>query len=182
MKKLHRNQSGQVTIEFIFAFSLSVMFLVFFLYFAFNFTVGYIVHYATYSASRAYLSHDIVSRTPGVSLREAKAHAQKEFDSYSLKSFGIKSKNGYLLQFNDPDSDTIYEYVGALFSFKPPFSRQDANEQDLEYLSESFLGREPSRAECGCQILEHIDGFSCQGGDFDMKNQAGELTVYDNGC
>ncbi len=179
MKNLIKNHEGQVTIEFIFAFSFTVIFLVFFLHYAFNYTIGYIAHYATFSASRAYLSHDIVSRSPGTSLSEARDYANKEFENYSLKSFGIKSSKG--LQFNNPDNGFIYEYVGTYFSFSPPFVKKNDDGEDLEFLSESFLGKEPSRAECACRILERLQGFSCQGGDFDFSVED-EVTVYDNGC
>ena len=178
-KKIIKNHSGQVTIEFIFAFSFSVIFLVFFLHYAFNYTIGYISHYATYSASRAYMSHDFVSRNPGTSLQLAREYAQKEFDNYDLKSFGVKSENG--LQFRDPEQGKIYEYVGTHYSFSPPFVQQNDEGENLEFLSESFLGKEPLTSECGCQILNRLGSPGCQGDEFDFSLNE-EITIYDNGC
>lgn len=178
MKRVLRNNSGQVTIEFIFSFSIALIFLVFFLYFAFNFTVGYLAHYATYSASRAFLSHDIASRDSRLSMEEAIEHAKREFNNYGVNRFGLKSTNG--IQFNLPGQVLAFEYVGSFFRFIPPFTTEDAEGKPHDFVSESFLGKEPTRGDCICQVLEQMDGVTCNNGISPSYDY--EITVYDNGC
>ncbi|MCB9094550.1 MAG: hypothetical protein H6621_05720 [Halobacteriovoraceae bacterium] len=172
-KKL--NNKGQVTIEFILVFSVSIFFVLSFTYYMINFGIGYLAHYATYAVSRAYLTSDHIGRysTTG-NLRVAAADAVKEFKKYQLESFGVKGE----LKINSPE-DVIYEFVGAYYIFEPPFSFTDSEQN--KYISESFLGKEPTISDCECRI-QQIMGIGCGDGVNVSKNISDDVTLFDNGC
>jgi len=173
-KKFHIKSNGQSTIEFIFSFSFLLFFFLFFITTATNIGVGYLVHYATFKASRTYLSYDNGGDRFAV-LAAAEDEGRKVFDQFNLKAYGIKDGS---LSFNNPsDDDFIYEYVGAYYYFRPPFARLGTFQFDLEthFLSESFLGKEPSVGECECRVQEAL-GFNCEG------EANADITLYDNGC
>lgn len=172
MKLFFKKNDGQATIEFIFSFSFLLFFLLFFLTVGINLAVGYVVHYAVFKASRTYLTHDNGDTRSSV-LSAAKTKALETFNEFA----GLNLKG--TLEINSPESTPIYEFVGAYYLYNPsikavgPFSLGE----DYQFLSESFLGKEPSRSECRCQTQLALGGVCLS----DMSDEI-EVTVYDNGC
>ena len=81
------------------------------------------------------------------------------------------------LKFNSPQSVRVYEYVGAYFKFTPPF-RISSDDSKNKLLSESFLGKEPSKGDCECQIRKAMGYGNCLGSLPDLA----DVTLFDNGC
>jgi len=155
------------------------MFLIGFLFvfvkLAINYTNGYLLHWATYSASRAYLTFDDNTLNP---LVKAKDHARDVFNSYTK----LVPSLGNDLKFNDPDTGKNFIYVGAFAEFKQTFSifAFVGGQDPLAFRTESFLGKEPHRQEC----LERIcDQFKQQLGNIGAGCPALEnATYFDDGC
>lgn len=174
-----RGESGQSTIEFIFAFAfgVSVVFMVFNT--ALNYATGYLVHYATFMASRTYLVSDTnlgqVDNAPAPSPEDAIA----VYNKYRLDIFNIP-ESGFSI--NEQDStQTAGEYltVGARTLFEKPIDAlgRVVGGGELEFVSESFLGKEPTRAQCAMRTCYGVTGGGCQ-----TANQWFDVTLYDNGC
>lgn len=179
----HTKNAGQATIEFLFTFVFSVGILFLFVSLAINFTSGYIAHYATYMASRTYLTYDNTSFSESFSDDYAKAQAQEVFESFKLEKLAIK--NG-VLEFNEPSANNRYEYVGVRYSFEKNLSlfKPFGGNQKSKLVSESFLGREPIRATClkqTCKAIAHILQKSGLGGTGDTCDNP-HTTLFDNGC
>lgn len=180
IKKLKLNDSGQVTIEFVFSFAFASIFILFFIYYMINIGVGYLAHYATFQASRTFLTYDRGGNSLTGNESFAIRAAKEEFERYSLKSFGIKYE-GDGIQFNTPyEGRVVYDFVGAYLLFKPPFVFGESESKKDHYLTESFLGKEPSKADCACQILQAMGVKGCNGGS--VPAQTDDITIYDNGC
>ncbi len=180
MKKL--NEYGQSSIEFILsmAFIMGLFFL--FINQAFNFSIGYLAHYATFMASRAFMVQDkarmdSIADYNGI-IEDAKSVGTKVFKRHQLEIF-LGSSVGEV-GFNSPDTGSFYEYTGAYFQFQRPFSTYESfgGGVMLDLLSESFLGKEPTRVECKNQVCNAIAGSDCGGASDILKYS----TVYDNGC
>ena len=175
MKQL--KEKGQSSIEFIltFTFTLGIFFI--FLSLTFNFVSGYVAHYATFYASRVYLTYDN-AQDPSSSINQATVKAKEYFESLPLEAFQIPGKTDHL-KFNIAGSGIIPEFYGAYFEFSRPLSIYKilTGTSKVNFMSESYLGKEPTREECKRQRCKAM-GTSCDGGapsDF-------EVTLFDNGC
>ena len=164
---------GQSTIEFLFTFIFSFGFLFLFISLGLNFTAGYVVHFATYMASRTFMTAETNNTNPGLSDTIAEQRGRETFNRYQLSSLGLESLGN--ISFNFPNRGTRYEYVGAYVNFNTPLSFVNVigGRQLLNLRSESFLGREPTRADCFERICRAMNGCS-------QKN--GHITAEDNGC
>lgn len=178
MSKNNPNESGQSTIEFIFtfAFGVSIIFLVF--NSALNYATGYLVHYATFMASRTYLVADSYVGTIGqteASMNGSELKARQTFDKYMLQIFDVPSSG---FKVNPPGNDSAtYLTVGAatVFDLKIDALGKVTGQSVLELTSESFLGREPTRAQCANRVCFGMtNSVSC--------TSAMDITLYDNGC
>lgn len=142
--------------------------------FGLNATNGYLVHYANFMASRAYLVYDNNSNTPGGADNGAFGQAKKVFDSYNLPKFMPNTIP--TLKVNHPNFGGRSAYVGTYAKFKQPFSIPNmfGGSAPLKMTSESFLGREPTRATCADRVCKSMSesGGACG------KNS----TFFDNGC
>jgi hypothetical protein len=175
-----RNQNGQSTIEFIFtfAFGLSVILLIFNA--AMNYTTGYIVHYATFMASRVYLtSENFTGSIPDgglSSVMQAEARAVQAFNRYNLQIFNIKPEN-FAINRVTGGSGAEFLTTGArtLFEQRIDVLGRVAGQKKLELVSESFLGKEPSRAACAARVCFAITNQQQCGNELD-------ITLYDDGC
>lgn len=171
-----KKQEGQSTIEFIltFTFGMSAILLIF--NSAMNYTVGYLVHYATFMSSRTFLTVDTDSNSPTQSIATARGEAEKTFKRFNLKKFGIPDSS---LRFNNPDtsmSSSDYLMVGtyAIYEREMDIMGKLTGNAKLNMISESFLGREVSRAECIRRVCMAVSGTgSCAGLD---------TTLIDDGC
>ena len=173
-----KSESGQSTIEFLLVFVFVLSFIFASLKLSFIYTNGYLVHYATFMASRAYMVVDINGNNPAISETSARNKAITVFNKFPLDKF----IGGYdrTLQFNEPDGDgrnlDRNLYVGVYTDFVQRFGLSPfaGGPKEVNFRSESFLGREPTRAECVERICEAIRmlGGNCQN----------HTTVFDNGC
>ncbi len=170
--------AGQITIEFILTFMFAVLFALLFLYYSINFATGYMAHYATYLASRAYLTGEYVGATynSNAPYRAGEVLGREVFENIGLEDIGLTFTSGDL-KFNSPQSVDVYEYVGAHFKFTPPF-RISSDDSKNKLLSESFLGKEPSKGDCECQIKRAMGQGNCLG----PIPQGETVTLFDNGC
>jgi hypothetical protein len=174
MKKT--KQAGQSTIEFIFtfAFGVSIIFLIFTS--ALNHVTGYLVHYATFMASRTYLTGDYQIGTvaaPQASLTGTAELANEVFKKYMLQIFNVTD-----FKINQADNNPSYYLTtggATLFDLKMDVVGQITGQKKLELVSESFLGKEPTRAQCANRTCFGITGNS------NCNNQM-DITLYDNGC
>ena len=173
-----KDERGQSTIEFLLIFIFILTFIFGALKLSFIYTNGYLVHYATFMASRAYLVVDSNSNQPGGGDYAARRRAEEVFKRFPLNKF-IRSYD-QKLQFHHPDGNgQNYDdnlYVGVYTDFIQRFglSPSESGQQEVKFRSESFLGREPTRAECVEQICAALKlvGGNCQN----------HSTVFDNGC
>lgn len=177
MKK--NNERGQSTIEFIFTFVFGVSLVLMIFNSAMNYTTGYLVHYATFMASRVYLTHDSNIGTIGnssASLSRGEELARKTFQNYSLGIFKVPDSAFKINQAGDIQPEE-YLTVGGYTSFDVTIDAlgKIAGQSKLELVSESFLGKEPTRAECATRVCYAITGgVSC---DDNL-----DITLFDDGC
>lgn len=173
-----QSESGQSTIEFIFtfAFGVSIIFLVF--NSALNHATGYLVHYATFMASRTYLPADsylgTVNQTEP-SLNGSEQRARETYNKYMLQIFDVPASSFKINpSLNDPSS---YLTTGAttIYDLKVDVIGKVTGQTKLELASESFLGKEPTRAQCANRVCFGItNSINC--------TKSMDITLYDNGC
>jgi hypothetical protein len=174
---MKNNQYGQSTIEFIFTFAFGVSIILLVFNSAMTYTTGYLVHYATFMASRVYLTQESFSESFGgttVSLSIAKDMATKEFQKYRLDIFGIQTTNFII---NPPGDPANYVLVGAYTQFIKSIDAigKVAGQTKLNLTSESFLGKEPTLAVCASRVCMAITGTpTC--------SQSLDITLFDDGC
>lgn len=178
MKK-QLSEDGQSTIEFIFTFSFAVTLIFLIFNSAMNYTSGYIVHYANFMASRTYLTYEKYTGNYGQSdlvISDGVQAATEVFNKYNLQVFNLKNLE---FKVNTPDGDnshylTVGTYV--LFEQKIDPMARITGQKILEKVSESFLGKEPSRVECATRTCKSMTGKeTCDEGSYD-------ITLFDNGC
>lgn len=153
---MKKNNKGQSTIEFVLTFTAAVGFIFLFLKMALNYTNGYMVHHATFMASRAYLvsdaelyDNDKVGDPAAYEL--AKAVFRKNLPEALMPDF-----DGTVMV-NAPDSGKLSTFTGVWTQFSQAFSLSFIGGKDsILFRSESFLGREPTRAESALQICQSI--------------------------
>ncbi|PIK14523.1 hypothetical protein [Halobacteriovorax sp. JY17] len=137
-------------------------------------TSGFYIHYANYMASRTYLTVENNSANIAGSDNFAFERAKAVFESYKPEVM-IVGFNG-VMSVNDPEATPNKLYVGTIVDYSIPFSFSElvGGRDPVFYKSESFLGREPTRAEClarVCKTMQEI-GAECNT----------HITFFDNGC
>lgn len=174
---MKNNQRGQSTIEFIFSFIFAVSLILMVFNTSLNYASGYVTHYATFMASRVFLTQDSSDKSSNGSASKVRAvQMAKEIfkEKYKLSVFGITSD----LQINNEENVDAGQYlmVGAYvqYSRRIDFIGQITGQNRLELISESFLGREPVRGICASRTCMAVSGReSCIGLD---------VTLFDDGC
>lgn len=168
------DDKGQSLIEFLLSFTFVFGLVLVFLKLSLNYSTGYLVHYATYMASRAFMVVDRNSNTPEGSDAESLSRAKTVFERYKIPNFigGFASE----LQGNLPGDVKSSAMVGVWVEYDTSLSATSlfGGEQKLLFRSESFLGKEPTRAECierVCRTFQDI-GSDC----------SSHVTFADNGC
>ena len=184
MKEIKKNKSmlnkeeGQSSIEFLITLTIALGLLFSFFKMAIIYTNGYLVHYVVYQSSRAYMVGERHSNAQDGSDGFAKEMAEDVFESYDLA--GIIPEFEGSLVVEDPVSNgspATNLFVGVRTNFNQRLMIPGTSSTiDIDMQSESYLGMEPTRAECffsTCQAIKEM-GMStmCQ------KN----TTVSDNGC
>ena len=121
---------------------------------------------------------DINSNQPEGSDGRAYERAIEVFKRFPLDKFiGGYDQN---LKVNDPDGNgqnldrNLYVGVYTDFSHRLGLSPFAGGQKEVNFRSESFLGREPTRAECVKRICEAL---KLLGGDCQHHS-----TIFDNGC
>jgi hypothetical protein len=179
------DNKGQSSIEFIISFVFILAFVFMFLRLALNFATGYLAHYATFMASRVFLSQDMAVQSTQAVIGQASGGggsdsasglAQREFQKYRLDLVGVDTTS---LRFNLPGQNNLYEYVGAIFELEKPITvlKVIGGESKVKLQSESFIGKEPPRIECyqrTCWAMSQ-SAEPCE-------DASRHLTLYDNGC
>lgn len=175
------NRAGQSTIEFLMTivFTLSILFM--FVFLGINVTSGYLVHYSTFMASRTYLVAEANSNQAERSDALAEREAKKVFDSYQIGRLGVRNPNQFPLSFNSPGR-AKYVYVGVRYQFEQLLNTLKVFGPSIKgtMISESYLGKEPSRITCFeriCRAMEEANGSTVSCGQ-----SLGQYTLFDNGC
>lgn len=172
-----RNEKGQSTIEFILTFVFGLSFVLVIFNSAVNHARGYLVHYATFMASRVYLTAENNLVTPDVSYRgEAVQRAKEAFDQYQLGMISIPAGSFQLNEGPQADAGNALAVGGVtFFQLDIDVLGRIAGQKKLDLLSESFLGKEPTRAACAAQVCKAITGQETCATNMD-------ITLYDDGC
>jgi hypothetical protein len=161
MARLRKN-GGQSTVEFLLTLVFSIAFLFLFVQLAINAGIGYLNHYATFMASRAYLVYDDNNQLVDSTLNQAEDFVRGTV----MKQFGLD-----ILGIDNDDIET-----NTLVN-----SPANGTKKYEYLLSESFLGKEPTRGDCLERICnytfeQHV-GFLCN-----TQVESSHITVFDNGC
>ncbi len=169
-----KDEHGQSTIEFIVSFIFVLSFFLTFFKLAMNSTNGFLLHYATFMASRAYLVNDNNSNTASGGDSVAQAAAQKVYADLKITAFIPVGPSTISVNHPGSGNKSIYTGVYAQYTDKFTVSSFFGGDNPIQYTSESFLGREPTRGECServCKAMKEI-GASCNL----------HITFFDNGC
>jgi hypothetical protein len=172
-------EKGQSTVEFILTFAFGVSFILVIFNSAMNYATGYLVHYATFMASRVYLTSDSHTGTIGnstPSLSGATEKAKNAFNGYNLSIFNVPNDNFQINAAGSPDP-TNYLTVGGYTTFELTIDilGKLTGSKKLELVSESFLGKEVTRAECATRTCFGMTGSeSCE--------STMDITLFDDGC
>ncbi len=177
----NKKQRGQATIEFIlvFAFGLSLMLMIF--NSAMNYATGYLVHYATFMSSRVLLTSDTFFGNFGsgynASVSGAEERARQTFRQYNLGLFGVDESEFFVNVTTDGQSASDYLTVGTYsrFSQKVDMLGKVAGNTELDLVSESFLGMEPTRLGCAVRTCLALTGQ-------ETCDENMDITLFDDGC
>lgn len=165
-------QKGQSTIEFLISFTIIFGMTFFIVKTTMNYGNGFYLHWATYAASRVYLTLDTSDNGAGIGnvFSRAQAKGRELFEAYGI--------NGATVQFNDMNTAGRPVLIGAFAEFDSKFSPMAniGSDDKINYRSESFLGKEPPRGYCHERILERIQQGS------KSTDISKFMTVFDNGC
>ncbi len=174
------DNDGQSTIEFLTSFIFVFGLLFMFIKIGINTTSGYVIHYATFMASRTYLVHDENSNNVGTGDTRAENATRRVF-SEIIAQAGL---GGITLEFNAPSFSGRKALVGVRAKFKQKFSfsKLIGGGKMMDMVSESYLGREPVRAECLDQVCDATAIIAGSNACESEVNGKTFSTLYDNGC
>ena len=170
---------GQSTIEFIFSFSFVILILMLCVRVSISMVNGFLVQFAVFQASRAYLVEDTNSNTESTWDSAARDAANRVFKSYM---------NGKVspieLKFNDAGAggDIKPAFIGPYYEYKQEqFTTSDlmgggGPDKKLNLISESFLGKEPTKFDCLESTFARIKDIL---GSAPIKEL---ITTTDDGC
>lgn len=172
---VNKNEKGQSTVEFILTFAFGVSLILVIFNSALNYATGYLVQYATFMASRVYLTTDSHLISVGPSLSRAEDRAEEAFKKYNLSIFIPNGK--FKINPAGPGNSDTYMTVGGYTTFELTIDvlGKLTGQQKLEMVSESFLGKEPTRAECATRVCKAVTGQ-------DVCDAQMDITLFDNGC
>ncbi len=154
----NKNNKGQSTIEFIMTFTAAVGFIFLFLKMAMNYTDGYMVHHATYMAARSYLvsdnNRDSIEEDDAQALNKAK----DVFERYLPEGLVPNVSKDMLKENNPNPAITKFQaFVGLYVEYSQKFSYGFVGgKEPVRFVSEAFLGREPTRRETRDQVCKAI--------------------------
>lgn len=154
---------------------LVIGFMFLFLKTAVNYTDGFIAHYATFMASRSYLVIDPNQFNSADAGDSPAFNYAKDtvFKKYLINGL-IQNYNGRL-KVNSPETTSLKPFVGLYHEYTQRFSMGLIGGSDtVNFRSESFLGREPTRKEVYMQECAAISMITSEGCDV-------HATLDDNG-
>lgn len=168
------NKKGQSTVEFLSCITIAFAFIFFFMKQALNYTNGYLVQYATFMASRAYLVTDNNNANAPQVFSYAEGIGKQVFESYYITKF-MPNFDGEI-RFNSPADNVIKAFVGAYATYtdRLSFTKTVGGKIPMEFRSESFLGKEPTRTECAKRTCDAISAS--------VGSCSDHTTLFDNGC
>lgn len=175
---LVNREDGQSIIEFIISFTLSIPFLYLFLKIALNYTEGYLIHYANFMASRAYKVYENSSNQELGFQGGAENHARDLVNTI----FPLQRVSGdFSVSHPTTGSPHFNVFVGTVVQYQTQFSIPlvIGTNRTLNMISESYLGRTPSRARCLRRIC---DSMTPLGVGQCSNREASIMTLSDNGC
>ncbi len=173
------NRKGQASIEFALTMILVIAFILFYFQLTLALSFGNFVHYATFMAARAYLASsssqdDQTSRARYVivaTLKKSQGESGTDRFPSIAKAVGQGDPVGTQIGpgSNFIDGDPYFSWMqGVRYAFKSKIflislsGRSTSAADSLNFLSESWLGREPSYSDC--------------------QGDMGKLGFFDNGC
>lgn len=169
-----KNNKGQSTIEFIMTFTASVGFIFLFLKMAMNYTDGYMVHHATFMAARSYLVFDNNRDSIEEDDAQALTKAKDVFSRYMPEGL-VPSVRPEMLKENNPGISKFQSFVGLYVDYSQKFSYGFVGgKAPVRFVSEAFLGREPTRRESRDQVCKAIKDLGLGGCNV-------HVTLEDNG-
>lgn len=190
---MSKNQRGQSTIEFLLTFMFALAFLFLFVNISVNYSAGYLVHYATFMASRTYMTAD--TATPNGGEETARQEALTTLKRFRVAAVGVpvdsvknccsNTVDGFYINSAYTSSLNAPLFVGAVTVFKKPLSyfRAIAGDTEIRHISESFLGKDPVRNECWQRTCQAINmSMTNNPGSCTSGNDVNDVTVFDNGC
>lgn len=155
------DQKGQSVIEFLLTFTIVIGMLFFYFKMSLGFTNGYMVHYATFMASRSFLTSDSWDSNP-----DGKAFQKAQNVFKRLLPEGLINGFNGELKANDPDTVAFKVFTGVYADFNAAFSVGIVGGRTpIFHRSESFLGREPTRLESTeqtCRAISRITKNGCE--------------------
>ncbi|MBY0415774.1 MAG: hypothetical protein K2Q18_16490 [Bdellovibrionales bacterium] len=174
--KKKNSVAGQSTIEFIMTFSASIGFIFLFLKMAMNFTDGYMVHHATFLSARAYLVSDENRNDLGEGDARAMVKARDVFTRYLPPGLVSGIDQSALKENNpEPGKTKFHAFVGLWAAYSSKFSLGFiGGKESINFISEAFLGREPTRSETREQTCVAIKSLNLNSCDV-------HVTLEDNG-
>lgn len=157
-------------------FTVAVGFIFLFLKMALNYTDGFMVHHATFLASRAYMVNDQDRQNKEDGDARALEKARAVFTKYLPEGF-VKNVDAGMIKENNPSptQTKFHAFVGLWVEYSQRFSMGFiGGKESIRFISESFLGREPTRKESRDQVCKAITEAFGVGCDV-------HVTLEDNG-
>jgi hypothetical protein len=178
LNKNIQGESGQAMFEFllVLVFALGITFL--FVYMSINFTIGYLNHYATFMASRTFLTSDNGSNTAAGAWGFAQNEAKRTYEKYKMDVFDVSISNLKFYKSGTLGSNAAI-FVGVSSEFEKHISpyKMVGGAEKATFYSESFLGKEPVRSTCHEQVCQAIGESGCDGNSGTL-----DVVLFDNGC
>ena len=139
------------------------------------------IHYATFKASRTFLTLD--NGVEGGEFRDARNTSNTVFFKIIRNPNNIYIRNGKFGLNHHEKFRTRQQklYVGAWFQFQQKMSIYPlvGGNTLANLVSESFLGREPTKAQCMRRTLQVM---KLKISDYTSGSNSSHLTLFDNGC
>jgi hypothetical protein len=188
-----KNQSGAITLDFIFALVLVLSMTLLLGVFSFSLSVVESVQYLTFSSSRAYFAGHI-------NPEEQRKAAEKKFNTLSTTGSYRKllKKDWFAVSvdkigdsseiYNGQEDRDIFEgvrtkIVVGLLELQIPLFGSTKGDTPFEAYITSFLGREPTSEECMSMVTERFNEILKLGSYTGGNVNASSYAVFDdNGC
>ena len=202
MKKIFlSNQSGFITVDFLFAFVLILGFSALLFALTFTLTVVEIAQYSTYASARVYMAGHKTEA-------QQKQLANDKYLELIGKNrvFSPLFKNGWFKVQTDPMVGNIVNYmqdygrnpvnsfwgVATVFNAEilkmniPLWGSTDPDDRGFRATIGSYLGREPTSAECSAHARMRWEGIlnlkPSRGSSYDNGRSTGYTPFIDDGC